>query len=78
MTTTLCGCGEPLHYTDSDLQADVQALVDRHGSTVRVQNTHGTWHVPRHFIALHGLEAKELQAVADRYGFQRYDPLEDD
>lgn len=76
--TTLCGCGEALHYTDSEVQAAVQALVDRLGATVLVKSTQGAWHVPRHYIALHGVEAKELQQVAERYGFPRYDPLEED
>lgn len=75
--TTLCGCGEPLHYSDPEIQADVQALVDRHGTTVLVKSTHGAWHVPRHYIALHGLVAQELPQVAQQYGFRRYDPLDD-
>jgi hypothetical protein len=66
--TTKCFCGQDLHYTDPEVQAHVQRMVDDLGAVVRVRQlaTGRVFLVPRHFIALHGLKEEEL----DRYGFQ--------
>jgi len=64
-----CACGQPLHYTDPRIQAMVQAFVDACGELVMVTTPAGSWWVPRHFIALHGLNAEDVPAIAARYGF---------
>ncbi len=61
----MCACGKPLHYSDPLLQQMVQRAVDALGANVRVVVKGRVWLVPRHYIALHGLVAAEL----DRLGF---------
>lgn len=66
----LCPCGEPLHYTDPTTEQAIRAFVAILGETqpVTVQGL-GTWMVPRHYVALHGLKAAELPELAGRYGW---------
>jgi hypothetical protein len=59
----MCACGKPLHYTDSVLQDLVQHLIDEHGENIRVAVKDRAWLVPRHFIALHGIKARELEKL---------------
>ena len=66
---THCACGAPLHYADPWVRRAVEQLVAVHGPTVQVTVPGGAWHVPRHWIALHGLRAAELPALARRYGW---------
>lgn len=61
--TELCACGKPLHYSDPEIQAQVQHLVDRLGPLLLVRSGARSWMVPRHFIALHGLVARELPTL---------------
>lgn len=65
-----CPCGAPLHYTNPESQAKVEALIAQHGETVQVAMHTGTWRVPRHYIALHGLRASALPTLAQRYGWE--------
>ena len=68
--TQMCACGQPLHYTDPAIQARVQSLVDKLGETVDV-SVIGSWYkIPRHYIALHGIEASELPRLAEELGFE--------
>jgi hypothetical protein len=64
-----CACGKPLHYSNPELQAVVDALIANLGPEIVVTTPDGSWKVPRHYIALHGLKAYELSAVAERLGF---------
>ena len=64
-----CGCGRPIHYTDPVIQALVQAQVDDLGPLVKVEVEGVPYRVPRHYIALHGIKAEELPALAQRYGW---------
>lgn len=66
-----CACGQALHYTDASLQAAVQRFIEDLGPTVRVRTPDGAWLVPRHYIALHGIAAKDLPQLAARYGWAR-------
>ena len=75
--TVLCGCGEPLHYSDAEVERTIQELVDKHGETVLVRTTKGAWHVSRHYVALHGLREPEVPHLAEQYGWRRFDPLDD-
>ena len=73
-TSERCGCGEPLHYHDPTIEAYVRDLIAQLGPTVRVRVLDGSGvvvHVPRHYIALHGLTAEDLPALAARYGWMR-------
>ncbi len=65
----LCACGKPLHYNDPQAEAYVRRMVAEHGECVRIQTVSGIWLVPRHYIALHGIRAKELPYL----GFERVD-----
>lgn len=57
----LCACGRPLHYTNPETQAVVEALVTKFGETTIVEVPGlGRYKVQRHYIALHGLRAIEL------------------
>lgn len=69
----LCACGKPLHYTDRQIQRAVQWLVDQKGECVEVKviGKPDTYLVPRHFIALHGMKASELEDLAAFYGFKQ-------
>jgi len=69
--SALCSCGEPLHYTDPTIQSQVQEMVDRLGATTRVTTPGGSWQVPRHYIALHGLIAAAIPELAESCGWER-------
>jgi hypothetical protein len=59
----MCACGKPLHYTNPVAQELVQDLIDRQGEYIRVTVNGRTWLVPRHFIALHGINAWDLETL---------------
>lgn len=62
-----CHCGKPLHYTDKTKQARVQELVDKLGEFIPVTVPRkGTWLVQRHYIALHGTKAEEIETLGFR------------
>jgi hypothetical protein len=49
----------------------MREVVARLGPLIPVTAPAGTFMVPRHFVALHGLYAEELPALAERYGWER-------
>jgi len=59
----MCACGKPLHYTNPLLQAIVQDFVNRLGENIRITVRDRSWMVPRHYIALHGVKAQELETL---------------
>lgn len=61
--TIRCACGQPLHYNDPNVQKLVERLIAEMGPDVRVQVGDRAWMVQRHYIALHGLKAKELASL---------------
>lgn len=71
MTDDLCACGRALHYSDATIAARVTQLVDWFGPNTRVTTPEGTWLVPRHYIALHGISAQGLSLEADVFGFEK-------
>lgn len=71
MSDSLCPCGKPLHYTDPSLRAWVDDLVRTIGPCIRVKTPFGTYMVPRHYIALHGLEGNEVHRMAKRYKWEK-------
>lgn len=67
----LCPCGKPLHYAEPSNLAVVEKFIREHGETVVVVTKDGSWLVPRHYIALHGIASINLPAIAERYGFKK-------
>jgi hypothetical protein len=67
-----CACGLELHYTDQAVRAYVNALISTSGPTLEVSVLGGgkAYKVPRHYLALHGLNAKDLPRLAQEYGFE--------
>lgn len=62
-TVDMCPCGQPLHYSSTENQAAVERLIAELGDRIRVSVGGRTWLVPRHYIALHGLKARELPTL---------------
>lgn len=60
----LCPCGRPLHYRDARVARTVHDLVERFGPTVVVIAGPQAWHVPRHYVALHGIQAMRMAELA--------------
>jgi hypothetical protein len=67
----MCACGQPLHYSDPDTEFMVRELVRDLGENVIITTSQGVFHVPRHYIALHGIKEQELPALAQKYGWRR-------
>ncbi len=66
-----CPCGRPLHYATPEAAEYMDRMVAELGDRIAVSVPVGTFLVPRHFIALHGLKAEDLPALAEIYGFER-------
>lgn len=71
----MCCCGRPLHYTNAAVDYATHEGVRKWGPTIDVQvgGADRAYKVPRHYIALHGLKARELDMLAWRYGWERVD-----
>jgi hypothetical protein len=72
-TQKLCPCGRPLHYPNAKTQAYVLKQIEQLGPTINVSTAKGVFAVPRHYVALHGLRARDIAKVAAAYGFTRLD-----
>ena len=57
---TMCACGKPLHYENEIIRRMMQRLVDELGENIRVTFGICTWLVPRHYIALHGINLNQV------------------
>jgi hypothetical protein len=66
-----CACGRELHYSDAAIQAYVDCAIEELGPTVPVSTPAGTWYVPRHYYALHGLDAAALPRLARVYRWEK-------
>ncbi len=75
-TSQRCACGRPLHYLSGDARAFTERMISELGAEMEVTTPDGSWWVPRHYIALHGLHADELPALAARLGFRAVVPRE--
>jgi hypothetical protein len=60
---THCHCGEPLHYKDTLLEAQLTDLTEQLGEYMPVTVDGKTWNVQRHYIALHGIKGKDLSTL---------------
>lgn len=56
-----CACGLPLHYNNPDIQKIIEKMVLEQGEFVEVSVEEKRYKVQRHFIALHGIKAFELE-----------------
>jgi hypothetical protein len=66
-----CACGRLLHYVDMTAEAAVRRLVELHGEFVHIQVTdEAAYRVPRHYIALHGVKARDLSWLAQLYHWE--------
>lgn len=68
----LCPCGKPLHYNNLVIREIVESMIERHGPTVLIRRVEGGpgFMVPRHYIALHGIEGKNIEKIAATYSFE--------
>jgi hypothetical protein len=63
-----CPCGEA-HELSAATRAAYENATRGLPPDVLVSAPGGSWRVPRIFIAVHGLKAADLPALAERYGF---------
>lgn len=75
-TDQICGCGKPLHYSDTPAgraaRAFVEQMVANYGEFVTITvDGMGSYLVPRHFIAAHGVSAREIPELATEYGWEK-------
>ena len=70
---TMCACGRRLHYSNPNVQAGMCRVIEELGEFIPIQiaGTAATFEVPRHYIALHGIKAREIPELARRYGWKR-------
>lgn len=69
--TELCACGKALHYTDPDIERAMREQIAELGEHVVVVGPDGSFRVPRHYIALHGLKAARLAQLAALHQWPR-------
>lgn len=62
----MCPCGKPLHYKDEKSKKMVQSIIDKFGEDIKVVVLNKEYLVNRHYIALHGIKASELEKLADK------------
>lgn len=69
--TEFCACGRVLHYENPAIERFVQDSITRWGPTLDVVTLTTTWHVPRHFAALHGIDLALLPRLARRFHWRK-------
>lgn len=60
-----CACGEPLHYSNAETEAQIARLTAELGEYVTVALLDGRYRVQRHYIALHGVTGSQIPRLAD-------------
>lgn len=67
----VCDCGKTLqlHYRNPRTFKAVEAMVAKFGATVKITSPAGSWMVPRHYVATHGLRGSALPELAAKYGW---------
>lgn len=61
-----CPCGE---QHDPAVEMAAAYFENTFGETVVVTTPAGSWHVPRRWIAIHGLKGADVPALAAKYGW---------
>jgi hypothetical protein len=64
-----CPCGD-IHELSAAARSVYENVTRGLPADVPVKVPGGCWRVPRIFIAVHGLKAAELPALAEKYGFE--------
>lgn len=59
----MCHCGQPLHYTNRDIERMVRSLIAETDEYVVVRCAGRSWKVQRHYIALHGLRGADIPSL---------------
>jgi hypothetical protein len=62
----MCACGRPIHYRNHKSQVAIEKLAAQLGPEVEVVVGDRKYAVQRHYIALHGLNAQQLENLADQ------------
>lgn len=68
MTANACPCGE-VHELSAAVRAAYEGVTEGLPPDVTVTLGGRSWVVPRIYIAVHGLKADELPALAGKYGW---------
>lgn len=66
-----CSCGRPVHYSNDESRARVETLIAEKGECIAITTDAGTWLVPRHYVALHGVAANTLARLARLHGWEK-------
>lgn len=64
----ICHCGKPLHYSNPNIQNVVEQVIKSSGDEfvsiiIHTKGVKRTFRVQRHYMALHGIKAKELPTL---------------
>jgi hypothetical protein len=68
VTNLECPCGQ-IHELSAATRTAYDNVTAGLPPDITVETPDGRWHVPRIFIAAHGLKAQDLPELATRYGF---------
>ena len=60
-----CACGKPLHYFNKVTQRQVEQLTADLGEYIDIVVGDKKYRVQRHFIALHGIAAADLDRLVE-------------
>ena len=63
-----CPCGEQHRYSNLQTAMAIDEIIEREGEeiTLTIAETNKSYLVNRHYIAFHGIKAKDLKSLADR------------
>jgi hypothetical protein len=61
-----CACGKPLHYNHPMTQELMEKLVAEVGEFVTIVFEDKKYKVQRHYVAIHGIAAADLEKLADK------------
>jgi hypothetical protein len=64
-----CPCGKD--HSDHQFWPVLCEMVQSLGETIVIATPTGAWKVPRIYIAMHGIKAPELGALADKFGWEK-------
>jgi len=70
MSEKLCPCGRPLHYVFPESRERIERFIEMLGEDILLTTPEGQYSVPRHYIALHGIKAEELEELGQKYGWK--------
>lgn len=65
-----CPCGE-VHELSDQTRVAYENIAHGLPAAVPIIVSGRGWHVPRIFVAVHGLKGDDLPTLAERYGFER-------